>query len=947
MVHRIINDIEIPYFLWKKILPIKNVKQNIAFDTETIDGKAFLISDSKERHRNDQEFKNLYGLLEYLTYKDYRKTVNWFYNLEYDTNAIIHRLSFDDRVHIAEMNWVDYKDYRIEIIPKKQLKIGKVRNDKISHAVSYFDLAQFYNYLPLKLLAEKTTHTKVDVDDITHININKYYSEKEYETHINNRCIIDCKITKELADKLTNNIQKVVKLNNYRSNASISRRYVLENIKHQLKMPNTKLLDCALQTYHAGHIETCALGTFQNVNNYDINCFDAETELLTEKGFKKWDKFTKEDNAATLNLESGCIEYQNILHIHKHKYDGYLLHQKNENLDIMVTPNHRIYYQVHDRAKAGKNYNGYSDYKVSMFKDTPNGNIRIPTNGMHPAGTKPDIDKDWIKLCAWVITEGHFHKDYDRVTIYQSDKYNYQKEIRTILNNANIKFTERNRGIRSKHNYASYEFYIGVKYGRCIRNLLNDKKEIPKEWVLNWDKESLEILFWELMKGDGSFRCQYGKTEFKSYNNHDLDMMNLIAFKIGYKTNINYKTHCLYIKRNTNGNFAITQTTQRKIKVPYNGMVWCITTPNDTIVVRRNGKIFITGNSAYPSFTANLYETSGSPIHNHEYEPDMAYSFYEIDINYTNEHLSPLWFNKSSNNYHTTGKWKMWATQSEIDYLMFAGHDFKILQAHHIDKTPYTQQPFYDLINDLYQERLKAKENKDEIELVYKIILNSIYGVTLNTIHKKILADYETDIYQIKDGKTIYYDSQYIATNMYNPVYGTYITAQTRSKLFTDFNKYLKYILSINTDGVYITHKVPISISKKLGDYSYKLLPEYILMGSGRYFIKEDGIINDKESRFRSIPKKPSDLYEYMNNNSMSKKISISREKPIKLKESIKQKQHFNQDMGIDNFNVFKEVTKDISFINDKRYWYGSIDTPEELFSTQISSRPFDVTELK
>ena len=128
MVHRTIQDIEMPKFLWQKPKPIKNTKPNMAFDTETVDGRAFLISDSNGWYKNDHEFKDLNGLLEYLTHKSYRQTVNWFYNLEYDTNAIIHRLSFNDRVHIAEMNWVDYEDYRIEMIPKKLLKIGQVKD---------------------------------------------------------------------------------------------------------------------------------------------------------------------------------------------------------------------------------------------------------------------------------------------------------------------------------------------------------------------------------------------------------------------------------------------------------------------------------------------------------------------------------------------------------------------------------------------------------------------------------------------------------------------------------------------------------------------------------------------------------------------------------------------------------------------------------------------------
>ncbi len=44
MVHRNINDIEMPYFLWRKMVKTKKVNKNIAFDTETINGTMFFNS---------------------------------------------------------------------------------------------------------------------------------------------------------------------------------------------------------------------------------------------------------------------------------------------------------------------------------------------------------------------------------------------------------------------------------------------------------------------------------------------------------------------------------------------------------------------------------------------------------------------------------------------------------------------------------------------------------------------------------------------------------------------------------------------------------------------------------------------------------------------------------------------------------------------------------------
>lgn len=632
MVHRNIHDIEIPFFIWKQLKPLRNIKPNRAFDTETKDGRCFLIANSDEDALNEREdFTDLYGLLGYLNKQKFKQSVNWLYNLDYDTNAILKFLSFEDRKHIAYFNQVDYEDYRIQIIPRKELKILKIRDGKSSNPTYFYDLAQFYNFTPLKVLAAQTNFDKVYVADISQVDIDKYYNNDEYKNLWNDRCVIDCKITVELADKLTENIKKIVGVNSYKSKASIARRYVLENLNHDLKMPSVHVLDAALKAFHAGHIETCRLGTFKNIRNYDIN-------------------------------------------------------------------------------------------------------------------------------------------------------------------------------------------------------------------------------------------------------------------------------------------------------------------------------------SAYPTFIANLYETGGSFVHNREYEPDTAYSFYLVDVDYQNDFLSPVWHLKSNGNYHITGKSETWITQQEIEYFMTNDYPFTILKAYHIKKTRFTEQPFFNLVHDLYKERIKAKDNKDEIEKVYKVILNSIYGVTLNAINIKQLSEYETDLYDVIDGKLIFYDSKYVAGNMYNPVFGTYITAGTRMMLFNDFNLKLDKVISINTDGVYLTSKVNLPVNKVLGGYSYKNLPKIMFMGSGRYFVSDGHGVDDKESRFRGVPLKPSGICEIMRDSKQEQTIELVKEKPIKLKESVRNSNYFSRTFSkfpvqsyneVDQFNVFNKVVKQIYFKTERRYWYDEIANISDLWDKQIESRPFDIQELR
>ena len=614
MVHRNISDIDIPFFIWKKVKKLRTIYPNIGLDTETRDGRCFLISDS---NRNTVYIDNLYDLLIYLNSNRYRKSVNWFYNLEYDTNGLLKYLPFEDREEIAENNSVDYEDYRISIIPKKELKIGKIgKDDKIKNSTFFYDLAQFYEFKHLKELAAQTQYDKIDVEDISQIDVDKYLKDVNYHQLINDRVEYDCLIAKELADQFTLQIEQIVGINKYRSKASIARRYVLENLKHSLKMPNKQIIQSALNAYHAGHIEACKLGVFENIYNYDLN-------------------------------------------------------------------------------------------------------------------------------------------------------------------------------------------------------------------------------------------------------------------------------------------------------------------------------------SAYPHNIANLYTTDGRFKHNQEYEPDTAYSFYLIEIDYYDDNLTPVWVNSHQKNYHPNGKLDIWVTQPELEFFMNKGFDYKIKKAYHIMKSKDHEQPFKELVNELYEKRLEAKKDHDPIQLTYKIILNSIYGVTINTISKNEISEVETNDFRInKNGEIVFYKETFKATNMYNPLFGAYITAQTRIKLFTDFYKRLDKLISVNTDGVYLTSKNNVKVSKKLGDYSLDKINKIMVLGSGRYFsFNKDGEVNNKESKFRSIPKSPSEIYNMMLNNHTDH-LSISRDKPIKLKESVKIKAYR------DRLNEFRNVTKNVFFKIDRRVWYDQFETIDDIFDKRIESRPYNVNEL-
>jgi len=639
MVHRQIHDIEMPKYLWQPSKGIKSAKPNMAFDSETEEGYTRLIADSNGRMI---ALSNLKDYLKFLSKHQYRESVNWWYNLSYDQNSLLKFLDRDQRKEMIIRNQIDVDGFRISIIPNKELQISTLVKDeynkdgsqKIARSVFFYDLAQFYDFKPLKDLAKLVNMEKVEVEDISHINWKKYIVDEIYHTLINDRCIIDSEITKLLADKLTNEINKVVIVNKYKSKATIARQYVLENLKKKLDLPDYGLLQASLDCFHAGHIETMSMGSFKNIYNADIN-------------------------------------------------------------------------------------------------------------------------------------------------------------------------------------------------------------------------------------------------------------------------------------------------------------------------------------SAYPYAMSQLPSTEGIYLRNRNYEPDAIYSYFKIIIDYHNDFSSPLWFMKGANNYHATGLFNTWITKPEYEFLTVS--DFKpiIEKAYHLKETSQTIKPFENLINDLYERRMQAKRENDPIEKVIKVILNSMYGVTINTVLKYEESEDDTDIWIVNAyNEIINYQKTFKATNMYNPLFATQITALTRMKIFNDFKKYFKDINAISTDGIYLKKKPrTIKVSEGLGNYSLDKINKYILLGSGRYFsLDKDDKVENSHSRFRGVSVAPTQMYGAMDINRDKKNIEVNKTKVIKLKESQKNSNYYNLSFSSfplqqfnqkDLFNTFQTTQKKINFYEQRRKWFGEFETIQDIFDTQLSSRPYNISELK
>jgi hypothetical protein len=72
-------------------------------------------------------------------------------------------------------------------------------------------------------------------------------------------------------------------------------------------------------------------------------CYDKETECLTASGWKKYTELTYQDKIASFNPDGNRLEYYHPSLITVQDYDGEMYSFKTRNMDVCVTPNHRMW----------------------------------------------------------------------------------------------------------------------------------------------------------------------------------------------------------------------------------------------------------------------------------------------------------------------------------------------------------------------------------------------------------------------------------------------------------------------------------------------------------------------------------------------------------------------------------------------------------------------------
>ncbi|MGQ4876852.1 MAG: DNA polymerase, partial [Promethearchaeia archaeon] len=287
----------------------QNIKNIFGFDTETLNGKPFLICDSNKKYIILDKNSDIFDIFDFLLYRKYENSFNFFFNLRYDFHGILKYLlefSYKDFYTFYHNKKISLDDYTIKYIDKKLFVISKN-----NHSVRFYDLAQYFN-TSLNDASKKYLNDNKEEIEINNIyNVFKINSQK-----VINYCYKDALLTKKLAEYLYNTLINEYNFypNNFISKANISEHYFINNTYiprfDKLFKENKKLLEYSLKNYYGGRFEVIKKGYFDYCISYDINsAYPHEIRNLIDITKGKWIITDKFENNAYYGFYKCSISY--------------------------------------------------------------------------------------------------------------------------------------------------------------------------------------------------------------------------------------------------------------------------------------------------------------------------------------------------------------------------------------------------------------------------------------------------------------------------------------------------------------------------------------------------------------------------------------------------------------------------------------------------------------
>lgn len=305
------------------------------------------------------------------------------------------------------------------------------------------------------------------------------------------------------------------------------------------------------------------------------NCYSGDTEILTTHGWVRFDEYAQGDYVA--QWDDGRISFVQPEAYYKGKSDT-LIYLHSTQINMLVTPNHRCL--LASRGHKNPQIIPASGYKEDMLHYH---------SGTYSGKGLP-VSDDFIRLI--VATQADAHLTPSGKFDFKFVKKRKIDRLRKLLMEQGRPFKEYDsRGGPAKMD--TVRFILDARLSaELVEYLSADKLFGP--WILDMSRSQLKVFLDEVYFWDG---CWTRKNNYSSNVESNADWVQIVALLQGKRA----KKRLYQGTRNINFQIDVTHknhsyTTNVSKEVVCGGDVYCVKVPSELIVVRREGRVSISGN---------------------------------------------------------------------------------------------------------------------------------------------------------------------------------------------------------------------------------------------------------------------------------------------------------------------------------------------------------------
>jgi hypothetical protein len=382
-----------------------------------------------------------------------------------------------------------------------------------------------------------------------------------------------------------------------------------------------------------------------NWRNY---CCDPLTEALTQRGWLNMEQINEDD--MILSYNEGRLTWSKIKSIYRGEHHGKMHKLDVVGMDALVTPHHKFL-----------TTSGLKEVEMLVEQD------RLILTGAAEAGAAGDAYSDaFVELAGWMVREGSFYapadRNYRRITIAQNEGEKADR-IRKCLRELDVCFSECHRLNYTGNTLVNFNLTKDI----CLRlEAIAPDRVLTMPFILALSEAQRELLINTMIDGDG-FRTKpcgesnQGDARYAQKDKAHLDAFLALCTLNGYRTATHLNESVSFGKatttnvvdifsKNYNRHMHSTvedidfhggkrhgralpgqdkQSHPNEPMVDYSGPIWCPETEFGTFIARRNGTVYLSGNSYLDEMRSNaVLQLTQVGLQFDESRSDNPFAFY-------------------------------------------------------------------------------------------------------------------------------------------------------------------------------------------------------------------------------------------------------------------------------------------------------------------------------